>query len=164
MVGLALIAVGLRMTDRPASANPLLTARTPLSQAQFVRAGNAVCARYYRQIMPILESHPKTVRALTRYVRNSIPPMEREAAGLRALIPPRRDAATFQRLLRVTGQELRETHAVLHAFETGQVRRGVLLARHAGHLDKPYNALARKIGLSVCGLTGRQVRARYGHA
>ena len=101
------------------------------------------------------------MKMITRDLRIQVPLMDRLGAGLRALVPPRRDAGTYRRLLNVAGQELYDAHAVLHAFETGQFRRGVLVARHSGHLDADYNSLSRKLGLSVCGLTGRQVKARY---
>ncbi|HET8751368.1 MAG TPA: hypothetical protein VFM43_02440 [Gaiellaceae bacterium] len=164
VVGLALIVGGLRLTDHSATATPP-PAPMPLSQAQFVRTGNAVCADYYRALFKSQTiSHPqaKTLKMITRGLRIQVPLMDRLATGLRPLVPPRRDAATYRRLLSVLGQELYDAHAVLHAFETGQFRRGVLIARHGGHLDRAYNSLSRKIGLKVCGLTGRQVKARYG--
>ena len=141
---------------------PVPTTPTPLSHAQFTRAGNGLCTRYYRQNMPTIKSHPKTLNALATYLRNAIPPLQREDAGFRALVPPRKDAGTYRHLLRVAGLELREAHSALHAFETGQVGRGVLIARHLGQLDKPYNSLSRRLGLTVCGLTRRQVIARFG--
>jgi hypothetical protein len=63
VVGLAVIFVGLRLTDHSASANPL---PTPLTHAQFLRAGNAVCHRYYREGKAIFKSKPKTLKMLTR--------------------------------------------------------------------------------------------------
>jgi hypothetical protein len=163
VVGLIAIGVGLRATDHSASAKPPPPLPTPLSHAQFVRTGNRVCDRYYREgTKAVPKREQKTLKAATRDLRVLMPLMERDAAGLRALVPPRSDAGTYRRLLSVMGQELYDFHATLHAFETRQVRRGVLIARHADHLDKRFNSLSRKLGLSVCGLTGRQVRARYG--
>lgn len=164
VVGLALIVGGLRLTNHSASATPppaTSTAPTPLTHAQFVRAGNAICARYYRDD-PTLFKHPKTLKMVTKDLRISVPVMEREVAGLRALVPPASDAGTYRRLLAGAGQGVRDARAVLHAFETAQYRRGVLIARHTNHLDKRLNSLSRKLGLTVCGLTGRQVKARYG--
>lgn len=164
VVGLVLIVGGLRLTNHLASATPpppTSTPPTPLTHAQFVRAGNAICARYYRAD-PTLFKHPKTLKMVTRDLRISIPFMEREIAGLRALVPPPRDAGTYRRLLTGVGQLDRDAHAVLHAFETAQYRRGVLIARHTNHLDKHLNSLSRNVGLTVCGLTSRQVKARYG--
>jgi hypothetical protein len=164
VVGLAVIFAGLRLTSHPASAAPLSTtpaAPTSLTHAQFVRAGNAVCLRYYRDDRTIY-MHPKTLRAITRDLRISIPHVDREVAGLRVLVPPPSDAGTYRRLLRGVGQLDRDAHAILHAFETRQYRRGVLVARSTQHLDKHLNSLSNKLGLKICGLTGRQVRARYG--
>jgi hypothetical protein len=159
-VGLAAIFVGLRLTDHSASANPL---PKPLTHAQFVRAGNAICDRYYRTD-PTLFKKPKTLKALTSDLRISIPILDSEAAGLRALVPPPPDAATYQRLLGRLAELEGDAYALLHSFETGQVRRGVLIARHASLLDTRLNSLSRKLGLTVCGLSDRQVRARYGTA
>jgi hypothetical protein len=163
VVGLLAIGAALRLTDHSASAKPSpAPAPPPLTHAQFVRAGNEVCARYYRDGIAIFKKQPKTLKMLRKDLRIMMPLMDRHAAGLRALVPPRSDARGYRRLLRVEGQELYGAHAVLHAFRTGQVRRGVLIARHLDHLDKRFNSLSRKLGLNICGLTGRQVRARYG--
>jgi hypothetical protein len=159
-VGLAVIFVGLRLTDHPTSANP---PPTPLTHAQFVRAGNAICDRYYRDD-PTIFSNPKTVKALTKDMRIAVPYVDREAAGLRALLPPPSDAATYRRLLGGLGQVGHAAHAMLHDFETGQIRQGVLIARSTARMDSHLNSLANKVGLNICGLTGRQVRARYGKA
>jgi hypothetical protein len=161
VVGLVVIVGGLRLTDHSARANPSVTPPAPLTHAQFVRAGNAVCVRYYRDD-PTIYRNPKTLRAVTRDLRIAVPVMDREAARLRALVPPPSDAGTYRRLLRGVGQLDRDAHAILHAFDTRQYRRGVLVARSLGHLDKHLNSLANRLGLKVCGLTGRQVRARYG--
>jgi hypothetical protein len=165
VVGLALIVGGLRLTDHAARGNPVAAApvaRAPLTHTQFVRAGNAVCARYYRVDAPLAKKPPKTLKMVTRYLRVEVPAIDRETAGLRALLPPRDDVGAYRRLLRGVGQVDRDAHAILHAFETGQFRRGVLIARRIPSFNRRLNPLARKLGLAVCGLTGRQEQARYG--
>src|SRR4029077_14597274 len=49
VVGLIAIEAGLRATGNSASANPLPKTPTPLTHAEFIRAGNRVCDRYYRE-------------------------------------------------------------------------------------------------------------------
>ena len=164
VIGVVLIAAGLRLTDRSASAMPPLP--IPTAQAQFVRAGNGVCARYYEEVMATFEGRetPKTVKMDARYIRLGMPAMVRLYAGLRALVPPRSQVRTYRRLLRVAGRELHRARAELHAFEAGQAGRARLIDRHARrqHFDRRYNSLSREVGLTICGLSGRQVVARYG--
>lgn len=166
VVGLAVIFVGLRLTSHSANASPVLatpTAPKPLTQAQFDRAGNAICVRYYRVDAPLSKSRPKTLRAVTRNLRIDIAAFDRETISLRALVPPPNDAGMYRRLMRGVGRGGRDIHALLHDFETGQYRLGVLKARHLSPaLERHVNHLARKLGLKICGLTGRQERARYG--
>jgi hypothetical protein len=166
VVGLVVIFLGLRLTNHSANASPVLTTRTapkPLTQAEFDRAGNAICARYYRVDAPLAKNPPKTLRAVTRDLRIDTAAFDRQTASLRALVPPPHDAGGYRRLLRGVGRASRDLHALLHDFETRQYRSGVLKARQlTPALDRHLNRLARQLGLNVCGLTGRQERARYG--
>ena len=166
VVGLGVIFVGLRMTNHSANASPVLTTPTapkPLTQGQFDRAGNAICARYFRVDAPLSKNRPKTLRAVTRHLRIDTAAFDRQTASLRTLVPPPNDAGTYRRLLRGVGRGSRDLHALLHDFETGQYRLGVLKARQlTPAFDRRLNRLARKLGLDICGLTGREERARYG--
>jgi hypothetical protein len=164
VVGLVVIFAGLRLTSHSALADPLPAQPTALTHAQFVRAGNAVCDRYYRDD-PTIFRNPKTVKALTRDMQIALPFVDSEDAGLRALVPPSSDAATYRRLLAGLGRVEDAVHAMLQAFQTaGGVREGVLIARATARMDSHLNRLANKLGLNICGLTSRQVKARYGHA
>lgn len=165
VVGLGVIAAGLHLTGHSASATPPpVTAAS--ARAQFVRAGNGVCARYYDGLMTTFEgrSLPKTPKLKTRYLRLEMPLFEHLYAGLRALVPPGREAGTYRRLLRIARREIRDAHAALHAFETGQAHRVALLERNErrDHLDRRSNTLSRRLGLTICGLNAHQVAARYG--
>ncbi|HEX5173940.1 MAG TPA: hypothetical protein VFV91_07335 [Gaiellaceae bacterium] len=164
VVGVAVIAAGLHLTDRSASAKPVVP--TASVQAQFVRAGNGVCARYYQELMATFEgrSSPKTPTSKARYLRLEMPLIEQVYAGLRALVPPGREAGPYRRLLRIARREIHDDHLALHAFETGQAHRVVLLERdeRRDHLSRRSNSLSRRVGLTICGLTARQVATRYG--
>ena len=152
VVGLIAIEVGLRATAHTASATP---PPTPLTQAQFVQRGNAVCAVYNRSAKAVLTPNPKTFRAATRELQRWMPLVQRDVAGLRALVPPVSDDATYRSLLAVMTQEDAEVHSILHDFETGQYQRGVLLLRQGSHLDNRFNSLARTLGLTACATTAR---------
>jgi hypothetical protein len=166
VVGLAVLFAGLRLTDHSARASATLPPPVPSASAQFVRAGNGVCARYYQELMTTFEgrAQPKTSKMEARYLRLEMPSVERLYAGLRALVPPERDAGDYRRLLRIARRELRDAHVALRAFETGQLRRERLIERaeRRDHLDRRSNTLSRRIGLTICGLNAHQVAARYG--
>lgn len=166
VVGLAAILLGLHMTDHSANASPPPTtpaAPKPLTQAQFDRAGNAICVRYYRVEAPLSEKQAKTLKAVTRYLRIDTAAFDQETASLQALAPPPNDAGTYRRLLRGVGRFSRGLHALVHDFETGQYRRGALNATQlTPALSRRLNHLARTLGLNICALNDRQQRARYG--
>lgn len=164
VVGLAVIFAVLRLTAHPASADPLPVPQSSLTKSRFVRTGNGTCARYYQQLEANFEGRPRpnSRKMYVQYLRIAIPLAGRLDAGLRALVPPRRDAAAYRRLLRGAAQEVSDARAALHAFESGQVRRGQRIERDGDHLSNRLNSLSRKVGLTICGLTGPQVSARYG--
>jgi hypothetical protein len=163
VVGLVAIGAMLHLTNNSASAKP-----PPLSPASahalFVREGNGVCARYYDEVMAALEgrSIPRTAKAWAKWGRLAVPLDERLGARLRALVPPGPDARTDRRLLRVYARVLHNEHVLLHAYETGQLLRARLIVRQADHLSRRFNSLARKLGLTICGLDGHQIARRYG--
>jgi hypothetical protein len=166
VVGVGVIFLGLRLTDHSAKASPAPTppvAPKPLTQAQFDRAGNAICARYYHLEVPLSEKPAKTLRAITRVLRIDTAAWDRQAASLRALVPPPNDAGTYRRLMRGAARFSRDLHAVLHDFETGQYQRGALNATQLTPARvRPLNRLTRTLGLNICALNDRQARARYG--
>ena len=151
VVGVILIAVGLRVTNHPASATPP-PLPTPLSHAQFVHAANGICERALREGKAKGLRHPNitNLRSLTRDFRLAIPLFIKEAAGVSALVPPRSEAARFRHLVAILGEAQRNAHGILHAVETRQIRRAFLLARQQDVLDKHANAISRKLGLTVC--------------
>lgn len=165
VVGLAAIVAGLHLTEHSASGTPS-PAPTAAAQSQFVRAGNGVCARFYDGIMATFQgrSVPKTPKMKARYLRLEMPLFEHLYAGLRALVPPGREAGTYRRLLRDARRELHDARVAVHLFETGQAGRVAVLERNErrDHLDRRYNSLSRTVGLSICGLNARQVATRYG--
>lgn len=163
VVGLVAIGAALHLTGHSASATPV----PPLSaRAQFVRAGNGVCARYYDGLMAAFEgrSIPKTPTVKAKWLRLEMPLMNRLYAGLHALVPPAREARNYRRVLRMARRAIRDARVALHDFETGQVRREALVERaeRRVHLNRRSNSLFRKVGLTICGLSGHQVAARYG--
>jgi hypothetical protein len=154
VVGAILLVAGLRLTDHPASATPPPVATTPsatpLSHAQFVRAANGICRRSNRQGKALFKQKPQSLRMLRREIRIAVPLADREAAALRALVPPPPDAATWRRLIDHLGVELRDVHAMLHAAETRQWRRMVVVARQLDVQGKRDDPALRKLGLTVC--------------
>jgi hypothetical protein len=165
VVGLIAIGAVLHLTNNSASAK--LPPLSPASaQALFVRAGNGVCARFYNELMVAFEgrSIAKSRKANAAFLRTALPLADRRYAGLRALVPPDREARTYRRLLRLVRRGDRDAHVALHAYATGQPRRATLVERDERriHLDRRANSLSRKLGLTICGLNGHQVARRYG--
>jgi hypothetical protein len=152
VVGVVLIAAGLRLTDHPASATPppRTASPTPLSHAQFVRAANAICRRSSRKGKAIFKKKAKSLTMIARQVRIAVPLFDSEAAALRALAPPSRDAAAWRRLLKHLGQDERQFHAIRHAFETRQWIRGAAIARQLDVTGKRDDPALKKLGLTVC--------------
>lgn len=153
VVGLALIAGGLRLTGSSAGANPSATPMiTPLTRTQFVHAADRVCGQELREAKARGLRHPKitSLRSLTRYFRLAVPLFDAEAAGVRVLIPPRSEAAAFRRLTTNLALSEGNANSILHALQTRQIRRAFLFAKRQDVLDKRMNTESRKLGLTVC--------------
>jgi hypothetical protein len=67
-----------------------------------------------------------------------------------ALIPRLREDPTLRRLDSTLATAHQNAQSLLHAGETGQIRRMVLFARRADALDRRLNKLSRKLGLTAC--------------
>jgi hypothetical protein len=155
VVGLIAIWLGMRMTNHPVSASAASAAPpvpTRLTRAQFVHAANRVCGRELREAKTRGVRHPKikSLRALKRIYRIVVPMFDKEADGVRALRPPLSEAVLFRRLTRNLSASQRNAHSILHALETGQIRRALSFSKQQDKLDTRMNAESRKLGLTVC--------------
>jgi len=73
--------------------------------AEFVRQADAICARYERQISQIPQ--PQTfLRDFAVYMRRVVPIARQQNGELLELKAPEDDAADFQRMLTLLGQQL----------------------------------------------------------
>jgi hypothetical protein len=120
-----------------------------LSHAQFVHAGNRVCARFLHRVQRV-DTHtafPK-LESLERKV--IIPAEEHVIVVLRRLAPPPRDAAAFQRVLTTFDQVDIDIHRLLDAADARQVRRVKDLAKRLDILTKQLDARFAKAGLRTC--------------
>jgi hypothetical protein len=83
-VGALLVAAGCGGGDR-------------LSQAEFQEQGNAICARYEKQIEAI--GTPNSLEEIPGYVDKALPIVEREIEELEDLKPPEDDQEAFDEML-----------------------------------------------------------------
>lgn len=151
VVGLIGIEVGLRATDHTASAN----VPAPLTHAQLDRSANAACARFNRAATKLSKQpKPKGLKMFTRRIRIEISLARRVTVALDGLIPPRWDAAAYDRLLRINAAGLRIVDGWAHDLETGQIRQAVLRVRGERRtlnvMNRRANKLARQLGFPAC--------------
>ena len=154
VVGGIVIALGLRLTNHPASATPL---PTPLSRAQFVRAADGVCLRAERQAKATAKAeHLKkqkrpTLKLLAKALRIAVPWNDEMRASLSRLDPPRADLATYRLLLTRLAEHGRGVRSMLHLVETGQIRSLTGAAHHVDVVERrQLPPLWRKLGLTAC--------------
>ena len=138
VVGFIFIAVGMRAfggTSGSASGVPYHHA-TPLSPAQFRRAGVRICLSF-RSLAKAIKADGKArnLREATRLFRKFTPRFDRLIAELDGLVPPRSAAAYFRRMRRRLDAVNRDMDQLDHFAETGQWRRFVLFARSTFHKD-----------------------------
>lgn len=157
-VGVIGIELGLRATADNASANvpnARVNAPTPLTHAQFERAGNASCARFNRVALA-LSKRPKPTSLKTAVRRFLIQASlaRRVTVSLDGLTPPRRDAASYRRLLRINAAGMRMMNGWVHDFETRQYREAILRIRGERktlkEMNRRANRLAKQLGLKTC--------------
>ena len=150
VVGLIVIAVGLRLTSNPASATPPMPPR--LTHAQLVRTANSNCLQARRQFdkQGFKASGRPTLRKLRRFLRAAIPRLKSVAETLARLEPPLTDQVSYRRLLYALAAESRAGRSMLHDVETGQIRRGLFAGRHVDAIEKRARRLERKLGLTAC--------------
>jgi hypothetical protein len=149
VVGVIVIAVGLRLTNHSASATPV---PTPLSHAQLVRTANSDCLQARREFDKHRISVPRrpNLRTLLRFFRIAVPRIDKVAGTLSGLAPPSTDQVSYQRLLNALAAEGRAGGRMLHDLETRQVRSGLLVAREVDAIEKRARRLERKLGITAC--------------
>lgn len=68
-----------------------------LSKEEFQKQGNAICAKYDKQIEDI--STPTSVEEVPAYVNKALPIVERQIEDMKELNPPEEDQETFDALI-----------------------------------------------------------------
>lgn len=119
-----------------------------LSRADYVRRGNAVCARYDAAIRRL--GSPRGVTGIAPYIRDALPIMGRATAGLGRLRPPREledEFAGYLDAVRATRRRALDLRAAAARADGAAVQRLLTAAAAAGERN---NALARKAGLDAC--------------
>ena len=88
-----------------------------LSQAEFRGQGNAICARYDKQIdeIPV----PTAIEEIPAYVTKAAPIVENEIGALKELDPPDEDQETFDQLIAEEEKTLAAGRSLGEAAEKG---------------------------------------------
>jgi hypothetical protein len=119
-----------------------------LSQAEFREQGNAICARYDKQIdeIPV----PAAVEDIPAYVTKAAPIVENEIGALKELDPPDSDQETFDQMIAEEEKTLAAGRSLGEAAEKGDDD-AVEKALNDGNLasDKA-DEHARTLGLDEC--------------
>jgi hypothetical protein len=68
-----------------------------LSQAEFQEQGNAICAKYDKQIEEI--GTPTSVEEVPAYVNKVLPIVERQIEDMKELNPPEEDQETYDKMI-----------------------------------------------------------------
>lgn len=68
-----------------------------LSEEEFQKQGNAICAKYDQQIEDI--STPTSVEEVPAYVNKALPIVERQIEDMKELSPPEEDQETFDSMI-----------------------------------------------------------------
>jgi hypothetical protein len=122
-----------------------------LSHAQLVERANAICQRFNQQLKALPQ--PTNPLEIGAYIRKAVPLEQVAFTSLRKLKPPKSDEGTYKLFI---AQVQRETTlaqdelvpATQAPTNPGNVR-SILTKLSA--MDRRGNALANKLGLTVCG-------------
>jgi hypothetical protein len=136
VVGLILIAVGMTVFGGNSSTAAYYQSRTPLTPAQFRRAGVRICLSA-RSLARAIKANGKAhnLREARRDFREYTPRFDRLTAEIDGLVPPPSAAAPFRRMRRRLDAVTRDWDRLDHFAETGQWRRFVLFARSTFRKD-----------------------------
>jgi hypothetical protein len=119
-----------------------------LTQAQFREQGNAICARFDKQIdaLPV----PSAVDEIPAYVAKAAPTVEDELEALEELNPPDEDQETFEQMIAAEEETLAAGRALSDAAEKGDDA-AVEKALNEGNIaSNRADEHARTLGLSKC--------------
>jgi hypothetical protein len=139
VVGSALLTVG--MSAFGGTSGSSYRPPTPLTPAQFRRAGERIGMSVCLQLKPIVNKKPRNLRQVARGMRGITAIFDGLRVKLYRLVPPPSAAASFQRLRRNFDALDGAFRRLDHLAATRQWRRFVLLAR-----SKWFKDIARRFG------------------
>jgi hypothetical protein len=155
VVGCALLAVGMAAFGGTSGTSSSYHPPTPLTPAQFRKAGERIGMSVCLQLKPIVNKKPRNLREVARGMRGITAIFDGLRMKLYGLVPPASAAASFQRLRKNFDALDGAFRRLDHLAATRQWRRFVLLAR-----SKWFKDIARrfgpikKVGKLQCGQPG----------
>ena len=119
-----------------------------LSREEFQKQGNAICAKYDKQIDAV--ATPSSIEEVSGYVDKVVPLVEKEISEMKALKPPEEDQESFDRMI-AKGEETKEAGEELGAAaekrDEAAVQRALQKGQAAGNES---DRLAGELGLDDC--------------
>lgn len=121
-----------------------------VTKQDVIARGNAICAIALRQIraLPAPTSGGASPRAMSRYLEQVVPIIEKEIAGIRALPQPQQDRALLHRYVTAMSGTATQYKALAAAAKSGDS--DAISQDLANLADSPAASLAGAYGLSQC--------------
>lgn len=119
-----------------------------LSQAELREQGNAICAKYDKQIDEI--AVPSAVEEIPAYVTKAAPIVEREIEALKELDPPAEDQQTFDQMIAEEEKTLAAGRSLGDAAEKGDDAAVEKALNEGNTASEKADEHARTLGLSDC--------------
>ena len=119
-----------------------------LSEAEFVKKADAVCAKYKKKINALPQ--PSSLSGVAGYAQKAIDLTKQGRAELRALKPPSDLADTNAKWLANLDQTLVLAGELRDAAKQKDLAKVRTLAERGNRLDKQGNRLAAQMGMKAC--------------
>lgn len=119
-----------------------------LSQAELREQGNAICAKYDKQIDEI--AVPSAVEEIPAYVTKAAPIVEREIEALKELDPPAEDQQTFDQMIAEEEKTLAAGRSLGDAAEKGDDAAVEKALNEGNTASDKADEHARTLGLDDC--------------
>jgi len=122
-----------------------------LPKAEYVRRGDAICARYKATISKL--GQPRKLDEVGPYIANALPPLERTVRDLGKLAPPSDLESGFGKFMDAVRATLTRAKAIRTAAAKADGLEVERLLKEASRASKDRAALAKAAGLKTCALS-----------
>jgi hypothetical protein len=120
----------------------------PMSHADFVQAGNAICRKYQAEIVRL--EQPRTLPAVRAYLERLLPILQRQLGETRELEPPEQDEEGFDRLVEALEVTLANAQSLRQAAQENDLVALQALGQEVQQATDEAGEVARDLGLTAC--------------